>query len=70
MIKGYLENLVVWLFIWRLKMNASKCCYKIQMLLQLDNNRISFLVLIFYLSLLLSLNMEMFGYKIGKRKLK
>ena len=29
MIKGYLENLVVWLFIWRLKMNASKCCYTI-----------------------------------------
>jgi hypothetical protein len=29
MIKAYLENLVDWLFKWRLKMNASKCCYTI-----------------------------------------
>jgi hypothetical protein len=28
-IKTYLENLVSWLFKWRLKMNASKCCYTI-----------------------------------------
>ena len=28
-IKFYLENLVKWLFKWRLKMNASKCCYTI-----------------------------------------
>ena len=25
--KAYLESLVDWLFKWRLKMNASKCCY-------------------------------------------
>ena len=25
----YLESLVEWLFKWRLKMNASKCCYTI-----------------------------------------
>ena len=25
-IKGYLDNLVEWLFKWRLKMNAKKCC--------------------------------------------
>ena len=29
MIKKYLENLVKWLFKWRLKMNAKKCCYTI-----------------------------------------
>ena len=28
-IKAYLESLVDWLFKWRLKMNASKCCYTI-----------------------------------------
>jgi len=28
-IKIYLESLVAWLFKWRLKMNASKCCYTI-----------------------------------------
>ena len=28
-IKHYLENLVKWLFKWRLKMNAKKCCYTI-----------------------------------------
>ena len=28
-IKRYLEMLVIWLFKWRLKMNASKCCYTI-----------------------------------------
>ena len=28
-IKKYLESLVKWLFKWRLKMNASKCCYTI-----------------------------------------
>ena len=28
-IKIYLESLVDWLFKWRLKMNASKCCYTI-----------------------------------------
>ena len=28
-IKTYLESLVAWLFKWRLKMNASKCCYAI-----------------------------------------
>ena len=27
--KAYLESLVDWLFKWRLKMNASKCCYTI-----------------------------------------
>ena len=27
--KDYLESLVEWLFKWRLKMNASKCCYTI-----------------------------------------
>jgi hypothetical protein len=29
LIKSYLENLVSWLFKWRLKMNASKYCYTI-----------------------------------------
>ena len=28
-IDSYLENLVDWLFKWRLKMNAKKCCYTI-----------------------------------------
>jgi len=28
-IKIYLESLVSWIFKWRLKMNASKCCYTI-----------------------------------------
>ena len=28
-IQRYLKNLMVWLFTWRLKMNASKCCYTI-----------------------------------------
>ena len=28
-IKKYIESLVMWLFKWRLKMNASKCCYTI-----------------------------------------
>ena len=28
-IKIYLKSLVLWLFKWRLKMNASKCCYTI-----------------------------------------
>ena len=27
--KAYLQSLVDWLFKWRLKMNASKCCYTI-----------------------------------------
>ena len=27
--KAYLESLVDWLLKWRLKMNASKCCYTI-----------------------------------------
>ena len=29
LIKAYLESLVDWLFKWRLKMNAKKCCYTI-----------------------------------------
>ena len=28
-IKSYLESLVSWLYKWRLKMNASKCCFTI-----------------------------------------
>ena len=28
-VNRYLESLVAWLFKWRLKMNASKCCYTI-----------------------------------------
>jgi hypothetical protein len=28
-IKSYLDSLVSWLYKWRLKMNASKCCYTI-----------------------------------------
>ncbi len=28
-IKEYLDSLVDWLFKWRLKMNAKKCCYTI-----------------------------------------
>ena len=29
LIKAYLESFVAWLFKWRLRMNASKCCYTI-----------------------------------------
>ena len=29
LMKDYLENLVSWLYKWRLKMNANKCCYTI-----------------------------------------
>ena len=28
-IKSYIENLVRWLYKWKLKMNASKCCFAI-----------------------------------------